>query len=35
VRQHIEMRRRLMELRYLGPPVLWKGGSAPAEAYTP
>jgi hypothetical protein len=35
VRQHIEMRDRLLRLGYLGAPVLWKGGSAPAEAYTP
>jgi hypothetical protein len=35
VRQHIEMRRRLMELGYLGPPVLWKGGAAMVETYTP
>jgi hypothetical protein len=35
VRQHIEMRRRLLELGYLGAPVLWKGGAAPVEAYTP
>jgi hypothetical protein len=35
VRQHIEMRARLLELGYLGPPVLWKSGSAPVEPYTP
>jgi hypothetical protein len=35
VTQHIEMRRRLMELGYLGPPVLWKSGSAAVETYTP
>jgi hypothetical protein len=35
VRQHIEMRARLLELGYLGPPVLWKGGAAPIETYTP
>lgn len=35
VKQHIEMRRRLLELGYLGPPVLWKGGAAKVEAYTP
>lgn len=35
VLQHIEMRRRLLELGYLGTPVLWKGGAAPVEPYTP
>jgi hypothetical protein len=35
VQQHIEMRRRLMQLGYLGSPVMWKGGTAPVEAYTP
>jgi hypothetical protein len=35
VRQHIEMRRRLLELGYLGPPVMWRGGAAPVETYTP
>ena len=39
VQQHIEMRARLLELGYLGPPVLWRGGtaplSAPVETYTP
>jgi hypothetical protein len=35
VRQHIEMRGRLLELGYLGAPVLWKGGAAPVEPYTP
>jgi hypothetical protein len=35
VRQHIEMRRRLLELGYLGAPVVWKGGVAAAETYTP
>jgi hypothetical protein len=36
VQQHIEMRKKLMELGYLGPPKLWKSGSTePVEAYTP
>lgn len=35
VQQHIEMRRRLLELGYLAPPVKWRGGTAPAETYTP
>lgn len=35
VRQHIEMRRRLLELGYLGPPVKWQPGAAPVETYTP
>jgi hypothetical protein len=35
VRQHIEMRGRLLQLGYLGAPVLWKGGAAAVEAYTP
>jgi DNA polymerase elongation subunit (family B) len=35
VRQHIEMRRKLIELGYLGAPVLWRGGTAPLETYTP
>jgi hypothetical protein len=35
VTQHIEMRRRLLQLGYLGSPVMWKGGSAPVESYTP
>jgi hypothetical protein len=35
VQQHIEMRRRLLELGYLGAPVVWKGGAAPVEVYTP
>lgn len=35
VRQHIEMRRRLLELGYLSEPKLWSGGTAKAEAYTP
>ena len=35
VRQHIEMRARLLELGYLTAPSVWKGGAAPVEAYTP
>lgn len=35
VRQHIEMRARLLELGYLSNPKLWKSGSARAESYTP
>lgn len=35
VKQHIEMRARLLEKGYLGPPVLWKSGATKAETYTP
>lgn len=35
VKQHIEMRAELLELGYLGPPSIWRGGTARAEAYTP
>jgi hypothetical protein len=35
VQQHIEMRKRLLELGYLAAPVLWKGGTAAVEVYTP
>jgi hypothetical protein len=35
VTQHIEMRGRLLKLGYLGAPVVWRGGTAPVEAYTP
>ncbi len=35
VKQHIEMRKRLLELGYLSAPVLWKSGGTRAEAYTP
>lgn len=35
VQQHIEMRQRLLELGYLGPPKVWKSGSAMVEEYTP
>jgi hypothetical protein len=35
VQQHIEMRARLLRLGYLAPPVVWRGGAAPVEQYTP
>ncbi len=35
VRQHIELRRNLLELGYLAPPKMWRGGTAQAETYTP
>lgn len=35
VRQHIEMRAKLLELGYLGPLVKWRSGSAQMESYTP
>jgi hypothetical protein len=35
VKQHIEMRARLLEKGYLAPPQIWKSGSAKIEAYTP
>jgi hypothetical protein len=35
VKQHIEMRKRLMDLGYLSGPVLWKSGSAQVAEYTP
>jgi hypothetical protein len=35
VKQHIEMRRRLLQLGYLGDPVMWRSGTAPTETYTP
>jgi hypothetical protein len=35
VQQHIEMRAKLLELGYLGPPRRWSGGTADAEPYTP
>lgn len=35
VRQHIEMRARLLELGYLGAPRMWRSGTAQAESYTP
>jgi hypothetical protein len=35
VQQHIEMRKRLLDLGYLAAPVMWRGGTAPVETYTP
>jgi hypothetical protein len=35
VRQHIELRRTLLERQLLRPPSMWRSGSAQAEAYTP
>lgn len=35
VKQHIEMRARLLELGYLSSPQVWRSGSAKIEAYTP
>ena len=35
VRQHIEMRARLLERGYLSPPKLWRSGSARVEEYHP
>jgi hypothetical protein len=35
VKQHIAMRRELMQLGYLGSPKLWRSGTAKIEAYTP
>lgn len=35
VQQHIEMRKRLLDLGYLAPPVLWKSGVAQQPIYTP
>ena len=35
VKQHIEMRRRLLELGYLSAPVMWRCGVSSAETYTP
>lgn len=35
VKQHMEMRKRLLELGYLAAPCVWRGGTAQAEAYTP
>lgn len=35
VAQHIELRQRLIDLGYLGPPKVWKSGSARLETYTP
>jgi hypothetical protein len=35
VQQHMELRRTLLELGYLAPPVMWRGGTAKIEAYAP
>jgi hypothetical protein len=35
VQQHIEMRKRLLDLGYLAAPVVWRGGTAQVEQYTP
>jgi hypothetical protein len=35
VKQHIEMRKRLLELGYLAGPKVWSAGGPVAEAYTP
>lgn len=35
VRQHMELRRRLLELGYLGPPKRWRPGVAQVAIYTP
>lgn len=35
VRQHIELRRELLELGYLSAPTMWRSGAAKTEAYTP
>lgn len=35
VKQNIGLRAALLKLGYLGPPVLWKSGSATVEQYTP
>jgi hypothetical protein len=35
VKQHMELRRTLMDLGYLAPPVKWSGGTAKMEQYTP
>ena len=35
VRQHIELRRELLDLGYLAPPKVWRSGAARAELYTP
>jgi hypothetical protein len=35
VQQHIEMRRRLLDLGYLAPAKLWRSGTAKSEAYVP
>ena len=35
VRQHMELRRVLLERGMLAPPKMWRSGAAPAEPYTP
>ena len=35
VRQHIEMRQRLLALGYLSAPKMWNPGTAPIDTYTP
>lgn len=35
VRQHIALRRELLESGYLAPPKMWRSGAAPVEAYVP
>lgn len=35
VRQHIELRNKLLELNYLAPPKVWRGGTAKSESYKP
>jgi hypothetical protein len=35
VRQHIELRRELLELGYLSPPIMWRSGATRSEQYTP
>jgi hypothetical protein len=35
VRQHIALRRELLELGYLAPPTMWRSGAAKTEAYVP
>lgn len=35
VRQHIELRQRLLNLGLLAPPSMWRSGAARIEAYTP
>lgn len=35
VRQHMALRRELLEHGYLSPPSVWRGGAARIEAYTP
>jgi hypothetical protein len=35
VKQHMEMRQKLLDLGYLSAPVIWRGGTAPVEPYSP